>query len=85
MERPVTSASNGLAVEEPEQALEPTRLPLHAILGVACPQASFAADGADAAPEAKRLVGNFPQAFSHIGLINTAMGLERALAARPAP
>ncbi len=36
-------------------------------------------------PEAKRLVGNFPQAFSHIGLINTAMGLERALAARPAP
>ncbi|MBA2462030.1 MAG: glycoside hydrolase family 15 protein, partial [Actinobacteria bacterium] len=28
-----------------------------------------------------RLVGNFPQAFSHIGLINTAMLLERALAA----
>ena len=27
-----------------------------------------------------RLVGNFPQAFSHIGLINTAMLLERALA-----
>ena len=36
-------------------------------------------------PETERLVGNFPQAFSHIGLINTAMGLERALAARPAP
>jgi len=33
-------------------------------------------------PGAKRLVGNFPQAFSHIGLINTAMGLERALAAQ---
>ena len=27
-----------------------------------------------------RQVGNFPQAFSHIGLINTAMTLERALA-----
>jgi len=32
--------------------------------------------------ELGRLVGNFPQAFSHIGLINTAMILERALAAR---
>jgi GH15 family glucan-1,4-alpha-glucosidase len=28
-------------------------------------------------PEAKRLVGNFPQAFSHIGLINTARNLAR--------
>ncbi len=26
-------------------------------------------------PEARRLVGNFPQAFSHIGLINTAFNL----------
>ena len=32
-------------------------------------------------PAAKRLVGNFPQAFSHIGLINTALLLEKALAA----
>jgi GH15 family glucan-1,4-alpha-glucosidase len=31
-------------------------------------------------PKLGRLVGNFPQAFSHIGLINTAMGLERAAA-----
>ena len=31
-------------------------------------------------PVAKRLVGNFPQAFSHIGLINTAVLLEKALA-----
>jgi GH15 family glucan-1,4-alpha-glucosidase len=30
----------------------------------------------------KRLVGNFPQAFSHVGLINTAFNLTRA--ARPA-
>jgi GH15 family glucan-1,4-alpha-glucosidase len=30
-------------------------------------------------PEAKRLVGNFPQAFSHVSLINTACNL------RPAP
>src|SRR5206468_12966556 len=26
-------------------------------------------------PNAKRLLGNFPQAFSHIGLINTARNL----------
>jgi len=32
-------------------------------------------------PAAKRLVGNFPQAFSHIGLVNTAVLLEKALAA----
>jgi GH15 family glucan-1,4-alpha-glucosidase len=30
----------------------------------------------------KRLVGNFPQAFSHIGLINTALLLEKALQQR---
>jgi GH15 family glucan-1,4-alpha-glucosidase len=29
-------------------------------------------------PHAKRLVGNFPQAFSHIGLVNTAMNLSSA-------
>lgn len=28
-------------------------------------------------PESQRLVGNFPQAFSHIGLINTARNLSR--------
>jgi GH15 family glucan-1,4-alpha-glucosidase len=33
-------------------------------------------------PTLKRLVGNFPQAFSHIGLINTALGLDAALRAR---
>jgi GH15 family glucan-1,4-alpha-glucosidase len=33
-------------------------------------------------PGAARLVGNFPQAFSHIGLINTAMMLERRQARR---
>ena len=27
--------------------------------------------------EGKRLVGNFPQAFSHIGLVNTALNLSR--------
>ena len=30
-------------------------------------------------PKLERLVGNFPQAFSHIGLINTALLLEKAL------
>jgi len=29
-------------------------------------------------PRAKRLVGNFPQAFSHVSLINTALNLSRA-------
>jgi GH15 family glucan-1,4-alpha-glucosidase len=29
-------------------------------------------------PKAKRLVGNFPQAFSHVALINTAHNLTRA-------
>ena len=28
-------------------------------------------------PSARRLVGNFPQAFSHVGLINTARNLSR--------
>ena len=28
-------------------------------------------------PHAKRLVGNFPQAFTHVGLVNTAMNLSR--------
>ncbi len=28
-------------------------------------------------PNAKRLLGNFPQAFSHVGLVNTAFNLER--------
>ena len=32
-------------------------------------------------PEAKRLMGNFPQAFSHVALINTACNL----AAEPGP
>ena len=29
-------------------------------------------------PETGRLVGNFPQAFSHVGLINTARNLARS-------
>ena len=28
-------------------------------------------------PLAKRLVGNFPQAFSHVGLVNTILNLAR--------
>jgi GH15 family glucan-1,4-alpha-glucosidase len=30
-------------------------------------------------PGAKRLVGNFPQAFSHVGLVNTARNLTKAI------
>jgi len=33
-------------------------------------------------PRLRRLVGNFPQAFSHIGLVNTALMLDRALRGR---
>lgn len=29
-------------------------------------------------PAGKRMLGNFPQAFSHIGIINTALNLHRA-------
>jgi GH15 family glucan-1,4-alpha-glucosidase len=29
-------------------------------------------------PVGKRLLGNFPQAFSHVGLVNTAFTLERS-------
>ncbi|MGC2463834.1 MAG: glycoside hydrolase family 15 protein, partial [Candidatus Acidiferrum sp.] len=29
-------------------------------------------------PVAKRLLGNFPQAFSHVGLVNTAITLSRS-------
>ena len=42
-------------------------------------------------PRAGRQLGNFPQAFSHVGLINTALNLSRQLkpaeqrAARPEP
>ncbi|NUT57156.1 MAG: glycoside hydrolase family 15 protein, partial [Thermoleophilia bacterium] len=32
-------------------------------------------------PALQRLIGNFPQAFSHIGLVNTALRLDAALAA----
>ncbi len=28
-------------------------------------------------PAARRMLGNFPQAFSHVGLINTALNLAR--------
>ena len=34
--------------------------------------------------DARRLVGNFPQAFSHVGVVNTAVILDRAARASPA-
>jgi GH15 family glucan-1,4-alpha-glucosidase len=36
-------------------------------------------------PASKRLLGNFPQAFSHVCLINTAYNLERGLEAGESP
>jgi GH15 family glucan-1,4-alpha-glucosidase len=36
-------------------------------------------------PTARRLLGNFPQAFTHVGLINSARILTEALDARDAP
>jgi GH15 family glucan-1,4-alpha-glucosidase len=35
-------------------------------------------------PRVKRLVGNFPQAFSHVALVNTSYNIERARSARAA-
>lgn len=34
-------------------------------------------------PDAKRLLGNFPQAFSHIGLVNTAINFNRRFGKAP--
>jgi GH15 family glucan-1,4-alpha-glucosidase len=31
-------------------------------------------------PHTRRMLGNFPQAFSHVGIINTALNLHRAQA-----
>ena len=47
------------------------------------PHASSKAPDADD-PKLGRLVGNFPQAFSHIGLVNTALLLDTALGEREA-
>jgi GH15 family glucan-1,4-alpha-glucosidase len=30
-------------------------------------------------PASRRMLGNFPQAFSHVGLVNTALNLRRGL------
>ena len=35
-------------------------------------------------PRTRELLGNFPQAYSHIGLIHTALNLSRAVCGRPA-
>jgi GH15 family glucan-1,4-alpha-glucosidase len=36
-------------------------------------------------PVAGRMLGNFPQAFSHIGIVNSAMNLEQAGDSAPGP
>jgi len=36
-------------------------------------------------PVAKRMLGNFPQAFSHVALVNSAIGLARARAQAEKP
>jgi GH15 family glucan-1,4-alpha-glucosidase len=36
-------------------------------------------------PVARRMLGNFPQAFSHIGIINSALNLARNASAAPGP
>ncbi len=64
-DRPVTAVPHGLATEDPEQPIELTRLPLHALLGVACPHAemggpanmAFGAEGSESAHDAHRLIG----------------------------
>jgi GH15 family glucan-1,4-alpha-glucosidase len=41
-----------------------------------CNDVGLLSEGYD--PVARRLVGNFPQAFSHVGLVNTARNLTRS-------
>jgi GH15 family glucan-1,4-alpha-glucosidase len=36
-------------------------------------------------PVAERQLGNFPQAFSHVGLVNTAFNLSRGFSAARQP
>ena len=36
-------------------------------------------------PAARRLLGNFPQAFTHVSLVNTACNLSSAAPSRAAP
>jgi GH15 family glucan-1,4-alpha-glucosidase len=36
-------------------------------------------------PESRRMLGNFPQAFSHVGLISTALRLAQASALTSSP
>lgn len=36
-------------------------------------------------PVSRRMLGNFPQAFSHIGIVNSAMNLEQAGDSAPGP
>ncbi len=51
------------------------RATLERLLGL-CNDVGLLAEEYD--PATKRLVGNFPQAFSHVGLVNTAMSLSPA-------
>lgn len=60
--RRIAAAPHGLAGEDSELAIKASRLPLHAVLGVACPQDGSAGDrsgsgGLDAAHDAHRLIG----------------------------
>ena len=52
-------------------------LPLedHALIGDAMPMHALGALGRRHDPAAKRLVGNFPQAFTHVSLVNSACNL----------
>ena len=36
-------------------------------------------------PRTRELMGNFPQAYSHIGLIHTVLNLNRVLSEKPVP
>jgi hypothetical protein len=63
------------AMPGPDDAIEDDRLALFDRLAALANDVGLLSEEYD--PRLGRLVGNFPQAFTHVGLVNTAMNLDR--------